>query len=113
MTPLEEIAAAMVRTALEHPGEPVKKPLKGGLWLIMRFKTTDWLLSLSRAEKPPSAGEVQICRAAFRVPEFAAQESATVGQYRIVRLSWGNTQLQIFQDGDTAARAVSGNYYLE
>ena len=111
MTNLEEIALKMITTALAAPNTAIRKPLRGGLWLIFRYNVTSWQLSLTRTAKPPSPDEERICRSAFKVPDHAEREKTAVGSYHIIRYQWTNTQLRIFDENPV--RAVSGNYYLD
>lgn len=67
------------------------------LAIVLDRKADAWRLALGRATIFPSVKEIEICRAAFGVPEGAAmawlepgmgQRSARFAQYWVVELRW-------------------------
>lgn len=67
--------------------------LERGLTLTLKREGTDYVLSLTRQDVPPSQAEEHICRQAFDIPTNAARSAAV---YQIVRLRWPAVEQKSF-----------------
>lgn len=87
---LTQIASRMYTLAREHQ-RPIMWELPRGLVLLV-YHIPDpdgWLLTIMRDDVPPSAGEIQICRRDFRVPDHATAEISC----RVVFITWSTRPL--------------------
>lgn len=68
MAKLREIASGMRAEIEALPFGHCRKPLGGGLMLVLFHNDLSWRLTLRRVKVFPSEREVEICVAAFGVP---------------------------------------------
>lgn len=112
---LQTTAADLERAALAEPNQPVRREVSGKLHLTLVYKLTEWRLSFSHPDGPPSHREIEGWLAAFGVPENSRREKAyqTVGQtdWHIVRLIWPSVyQLKIINEDGGVKAIIQHNY---
>lgn len=98
MGKLNDLAKEM-RSDLEmKPQGAIYKPLARGLKVVMQRTQGNWRLALGREGVDPSEMEIEICKAAFRVPPGCHEErvkkpsvhpkTKRTIQYHVVNLTW-------------------------
>ncbi len=91
--------AKEIRQELEQkPQGAIYKPLAKGLKVVMQRTHGNWRLALGREGVYPSEMEVEICKAAFRVPVGCAEvrlvkpsvhpKTRRAISYHVVNLTW-------------------------
>lgn len=98
MGKLNTIAQEMRQTLSAKSTGAVSKPLARGLTVVMQRVEGRWRLALGREGVDPSDMEVEICKAAFKVPTGAWEErlikdythpkTRRTIKYHVVNLKW-------------------------
>ncbi len=95
---LETLASQMRETLAPYQRGGVHRILPHGLEIVLQRTGDQWRLALGREGVTPSATEVQVCRAAFSVPDeaevtvfrrfVAKQKTGRRATYQVVEMKW-------------------------